>query len=270
MAAFFRRWITEHSDRFIMLSGAEDEARARREGKLAIGFNLEGMYALRYQADLLFLLYDLGVRWALLVYNRQNLVGSGVYDPVDEGITPFGRKVVPEMDRIGMIKCLSHTGHRTVRDILACSELPCIFSHSNADAVWPHARNIPDDLIVACAQAGGVIGVNGIDLFLGPGNANPQAMADHIDYIVQLVGIDHVGIGTDYGYTVAGESEEPPSDPAFWPASYYSRSRGEIPALPPEHIAQMLASLQQRGYGREDIAKVAGGNMLRVALSVWR
>ncbi|WP_052659267.1 membrane dipeptidase [Pseudomonas sp. LFM046] len=270
MAAFFRRWIAEHSDRFILLSGVEDVARARREGKLAIGFNLEGMYAIRDQADLLSLLYDLGVRWALFVYNRQNLVGCGVHDPVDEGLTPFGRKVVAEMDRIGMIKCLSHTGHRTVRDILACSELPCIFSHSNADAVWPHPRNIPDELIVACAQAGGVICVNGIDLFLGPGNANPLAMADHVDHIVQQVGVDHVGIGIDYGYTVEGEPEDPPSDPAFWPASHYSRPRSEVPTLPPECISQMLASLRQRGYSKEDIAKVAGENMLRVAQTVWR
>jgi Zn-dependent dipeptidase, microsomal dipeptidase homolog len=270
MAAFIRRWITENEDRFILLKGVEDIERARREGKLAIGFNLEGMYAIRDQLDMLPLLYDLGVRWALFVYNRQNLVGSGVHDQVDGGLTSFGRKVVAEMDSIGMIKCLSHTGHRTAYDILALSQQPCIYSHSNADALWPHARNIPDALITACAETGGVICVNGIDQFLGPDSASAQGMADHIDHIAQLVGIDHVGIGIDYGYAVSGPAEDPPSDPAFWPSSHYQRPKSDVPTLPPEEIPTVLSILAERGYGPADIAKVAGENMLRIARHIWR
>ena len=268
MAAFCRRWLKDHTDRFVLLQGLADVDDARRTGRLAVGFNVEGAFAIGDQLDAVSLLYDLGVRWMLLVYNRSNLAGSGVHDPVDQGLTPFGRRLAAEMDRVGMIKCVSHTGYRTALDVLDASQVPCIFSHSNALALKRHARNIPDELIRACAATGGVVGINGLNIFLGDGGPEAALMADHIDHVAQLVGIDHVGIGTDYGYMSAADIGDVLSDGAFWPDGHdYDKA---IECVPPEAIGDVVGCLEGKGYGPADIAQVLGGNMRRLAAAVWR
>jgi membrane dipeptidase len=266
MAAFCRRWLKERSDRFILLDCVEDIQRAKREEKLAIGFDIEGMFPIGSQVDAISLLYDLGVRWMSFVYNRRNLVGSGVHDPEDEGLSEFGREVAAEMDRVGMIKCLSHTGYRTAMDVLSLSQKPCIFSHSNALSLKAHARNIPDELIKACAATRGVVGINGISIFLG-GRADPRRMAEHVDRVVQVAGIDHVGVGTDYGYLGSVELAETITDANYWPPGNEYESR--IECIAPEQIASVGDCLRSKGYGEEDIAKVFGANMMRVASAVW-
>jgi membrane dipeptidase len=269
MAAFARRWINENEDRFVLLNDVSDIERARREGKLAVGFNIEGSYCVGDQLDTVSLLYDLGVRWMLFVYNRQNLAGYGVHDDEDKGLSDFGRKLAAEMDRVGMIKCCTHTGYRTAMDILEASDKPCIFSHSNARALKDHARNIPDDLIRACAETNGVIGVNGINIFLGNGGPDPQLMVEHIDYIAQLVGVDHVGLGFDHGYMDLAELNDVLAGGSdFWPAgNEYDK---EIDCVPAEGIGAIIEGLEGKGYREADIAGVLGENMLRVARAVWR
>lgn len=267
MAAFCRRWLKDNSDRFILLQQVQDIDRARGENKLAVGFNIEGLYSVGDQTDALSLLYDLGVRWAAFVYNRRNKVGSGVHDPQDQGLTALGRSVAAEMDRIGMIKCLSHTGYRTAMDVLRGSSKPCIFSHSNCKALKDHARNISDELIRACAATGGVVGINGLNIFLG-GRADARRMADHIDHVAQVAGIDHVGLGFDYGYLGSTTLIETITDSDYWPAG--NEYDAPIECVPPEQIATLQGCLLSRGYSTEDIAKVLGANMLRVASSVWR
>jgi membrane dipeptidase len=267
MVAFCRRWLKEHPDRFILLDGVEDIRRAKRENKLAVGFDVEGMFPVGSQVDAISLLYDLGVRWMLFVYNRRNLAGSGVHDPEDEGLTAFGRQLAAEMDRVGMIKCLSHTGYRTAMDVITLSEKPCIFSHSNSFALKAHARNIPDELIKACAATRGVVGINGLSIFLGD-RADPQLMADHIDHVVQVAGIDHVALGTDYGYLGAVKLSETITDTNYWPpGNEYERT---IDCIAPEQIGEVSECLRRKGYSDDDIAKVFGGNMIRVASAVWR
>lgn len=270
MAAFARRWLREHDDRFLLIENLSDIDRARREGKLAVGFNVEGLYALGDRTDVLSLFRDLGVRWVLMVYNRRNGVGSGVHDDIDEGLSDLGRRAVAEMDDLGIVKCLSHTGHRTARDVLAMSRRPCIFSHSNAAAIWPHARNIPDDLIRACAATGGVVGINGIALFLGEGPATALRMADHIDHVAQLVGVAHVGIGSDYGYQVPGHiGGAIPTESFFWPAGNGYGERRDHGVIEPEELPELFDILARRGYGEADLAAIQGGNLLRVAGQVW-
>lgn len=269
MGAFFRRWLSENSDRFVLLGDVSDIEHARREAKLAVGFNVEGSYCIGDQIDAVSLLYDIGVRWMLFVYNRQNLAGYGVHDEDDKGLSDFGRKLAAEMDRVGMIKCCTHTGYRTAMDVLEASAKPCIFSHSNARALREHARNIPDELIKACAATDGVVGVNGINIFLGEGAADPGMMVEHIDYIAQLVGVDHVGLGFDSGYMDLAELNEIlTSGSDFWPAGNdYDK---DVDCVPAEGIGAIVEGLERKGYAEGDIAKVLGSNMLRVARAVWR
>ncbi len=273
MAAFARAWLRARPDHYLLIETVDDIETARREGKLAVGFNVEGLYSIGDQLDALALYRDIGVRWALFVYNRENRLGSGVHDLEDKGLSAFGRNVAAEMDRLGIIKCLSHTGHRTARDILDASERPCIFSHSNASALWPHARNIPDDLILACADTGGVIGINGIATFLGDGPASPAAMADHIDHVVQLVGPTHVAIGTDFGYSFPGElvpeGAGAPLANDFWPEGNGYGAVTTHSVVEPEEIPDLYRILEERGYSSTDLAAIMGGNLLRVARAVW-
>ena len=119
--------------------------------------------------------YDLGVRSMLLTYNGENQAGFGCHAANDTGLTSFGRGVVDEMNRVGMMVDVSHCGYRTSMDALECSASPVIFSHSSMRAVWDHERNIRDDQARACAATGGVIGINGVGIFLGDNDISVQA-----------------------------------------------------------------------------------------------
>ena len=200
--ASLRHWLKARPADYALVGTAEDIERAKAAGQLAVAFDIEGANAIGDQLSLLELYRDLGVRWMLLAYNNNNHVGGGCQDE-DSGLTAFGREVVIEMERLGMLVCCSHTGHRTARDVLAMASRPVIFSHSNPSALKAHPRNIPDELIRACAATGGVVGINGIGTFLGDNDNRSETFARHIDYVVQLVGPEHVALGLDYVFDSA-------------------------------------------------------------------
>jgi membrane dipeptidase len=141
--ASMRRWLLDRPEHYLLIQAASDVARARESGRLAVAFDIEGANAIGDQISLLEAYEALGVRWMLLACNRNNRVGGGCQDE-DMGLTSFGREVVREMERLDMLVCLSHTGHRTACDALAMAQKPVIFSHGNPGAVRPHPRNIPD------------------------------------------------------------------------------------------------------------------------------
>lgn len=183
--AHFRHWVRGHSDRFMLIEKVADIHEAKRSGRLGVLFDLEGTVALGDQLSMIELFYDLGVRWMLMAYNRNNSVAGGCQDQ-DQGLTGFGRAVLDEMLRVGMIPCCSHTGWKSAKEVLDYVDGPVIFSHSNAHAVYPHQRNIPDELIKACAATGGVVGVNGIGIFLGENDNSIETWFRHLDHMVQL------------------------------------------------------------------------------------
>ena len=268
VAASFRRWFAARPDLYILARGVADIDRAREEGKLAVFFDIEGMAPFdQGDAGLVQLFHDLGVRWMLIAYNRNNAAGGGCYDE-DPGLSDHGRAILAEMKRVGMMVCCSHTGHRTAREVIEEAGNPVIFSHSNASAVHPHTRNIPDELIEACARTGGVVGVNGIGVFLGDNDDRAETLVRHIDHMVQLVGPDHVGIGLDYVYDqqelaehLVTMRETFADDPTY---------RQQIRMVGPEALPAIVAGLQARGYADSDIGKILGGNWRRVAGQVWR
>ena len=164
--------------------------------------------------------HRLGVRQMLFAYNRNNAAGGGCHDE-DIGLTPFGRAVVAEMNRVGMTVDASHCGHRTSLEAMEVSAKPVIFSHSNPWALTARGRNIRDDQIRGCAATGGVIGLNGIGHFMDDPEARSESVFRRIDYVVQMVGAEHAGIGLDYPFPVGGEEIDALllRHPEFWPPS---------------------------------------------------
>ena len=264
----WRRQILRAPDSFQLVGSADDIAAARQAGRLVVGFDLEDTNPLGGEVSMVQTYYDLGVRSMLLTYNGENLAGFGCHAARDDGLTSFGRDVVDEMNRAGMMVDVSHCGYRTSMEAIERSSAPVIFSHSSMRGIWEHDRNIRDDQALACAATGGVIGINGVGIFLGDNDASPAAMARHIDYAVQLVGLEHVGIGTDYVFDNDDLSQELARYTQVFPASYQQWDSYKF--VEPEQLPRLEAELRGLGYSAEDIAAIMGGNFLRVAKAVWK
>ncbi len=263
----YRAWYGARPERYVLAGSAADLRAAKAQGKLAIVFDIEGMNALDGQPERVAQYYDLGVRWMLIAYNHANPAGGGCLDE-DPGLSELGRAAIVEMERAGMLLCCSHTGWRTAREAIEASRAPVILSHSNAHALWPHPRNAPDELMLACARTGGVIGINGIGPFLGEGPASALGMVKHIEHALGLVGEDHVSIGLDYSFDQASTraylarmSED---------ARRKLRLEGELTMAPPETFPELAQLMLDRGHRPEVVRKVLGGNLLRLAEQVWR
>lgn len=268
MLAHFRSWIKNHSDRYLCVEHVGDVGLAKASGRLGIFFDIEGANAVGDQLSLVSLYYDLGVRWMLMAYNRNNRVGGGCLDD-DAGLTPFGLALVAEMNRVGMVPCCSHTGKRTALEVIAASSTPVILSHSNPRAVWNHPRNVDDELIRACARRGGVIGINGVGPFLGD-DATSETLARHVDYAVQLVGVEHVGIGLDYVFDQDELQAAFAATPHLFGADAQRYGNGGCEFASPEQIPELAAELAGMGYSDGDLRSVLGANWLRVAREVWK
>ncbi len=267
MIAALRHWLLARPEEYLLLLEADDVERARSSGRLAVGFDIEGANAVGDQLSLIQLYYDLGVRWMLMAYNTSNRAGGGCQDE-DGGLTKFGRAMVTEMERVGMLLCLSHTGHRTVREVIAMATQPLIFSHSNCAALHPHPRNIPDDLIRACAATGGVVGINGVGIFLGKNDISSETYARHVDHVVQLVGPAHVSIALDYVFDITELEEHLEKMKGTFPPGLGYEMGARF--VPPEQLEEIVGTLQGWGYSNADRTALLGGNLLRLAKQVWK
>lgn len=247
----------------------DDIEAAKAAGQLAVLMHFSGTRCLDRNLNLIEVFYSLGVRHNLLVFNITNSAGGGCADAVDGGLTRFGRRVIEEMERVGMIVDLSHTGSRTAHDALDAATRPVIFSHSNCSALQPHYRNISDDLIRACAATGGMIGISCASNYLGVQKASGDAIATHIDHVVQLVGIDHAGLGLDIVFDEAALNASFRASPDEWPEVQNPGWQG-YNYISPAQSVDVTRSLVRRGYSTADVQKVLGLNWLRVARDTWR
>lgn len=262
-----RHWLKARPNEYVLLTTAEDVELAHATGRLAVGFDIEGANAIADQPSLISLYYDLGVRWMLLAYNNNNRAGGGCQDN-DSGLTAYGREIVAEMERVGLQVCCSHTGHRTVRDVFEVATKPVIFSHSNPSAVHSHPRNIPDDLIRACAATGGVVGINGIGSFLGKNDNSSETFARHVDHVVQLVGPQHVALGLDYVFDTQELDDYVSKMSHTFPAEFgYEKG---VRMVAPEQLENIIQILLGWRYSDADLQAILGGNLMRLAREVWR
>lgn len=260
----FKEVAKAESDWLTIGTSLADIDRGRREGKLVIGLNVQDTVQLEMDLTRIATLYAVGVRHMLLAYNVRNFVADGCAEPADAGLSIFGRQVVREMHRVGMVVDLSHTGRRSSLEAIEISELPTIFSHSNVYALCAHIRNIHDEQIRACAAGGGVIGVVGVGAFIGDVQARSESLFRHIDYIASLVGPQHVGLGTDYNPDPEGAyASMLATKDSMWPDPTGTQLY-EGRAVQPEQLAELVEIMLAHGYSVEVIKGILGANFRRV------
>jgi membrane dipeptidase len=265
--SYMRHWISSRPEMYRLVSTVADVRRCKRENKLGIIFDVEGMTPVQEQLSFVQTFYELGVRWMLIAYNKNNSAGGGCLDS-DTGLTNLGRTIIDEMERVGMVLCLSHTGSRTAMEALEYARKPAIFSHSNPSGDTPHSRNISDRLIRACAEKGGVIGLNGIGPFLGAGKDLVASLVRQLRYIIDLVGAQHVGLGLDYVFDRDELRGFVRANPGLFPTGL--SSTGELALIEPEAIEEIAESLAKANLPDADIRGILGENWLRLAEVVWR
>lgn len=248
-------------------AGLADVEAITGAGGIAVVFDLEDSNPLDDDLDNLAALVEHGVRTLLPTYNHANRAGSGCLDATDGGLTAWGRAIVDEMNTVGMVVDGSHCSTRTGLDLCDVSTRPVVYSHSCMAAVWDHPRNITDDQARACADTGGVVGITGVGIFLGPNTPTLEAMTRHLEYAVELVGVEHVGVSTDYSFDHTELTEEMAANPQFFDDSY--TRWGPIQWMPPETWLELGEHLSARGWADTDIGAVLGGNFHRVAVQSW-
>lgn len=238
------------SDDFFLARGTADIERAKAEGKVAALLSIEGAEAIGESIEELHAFYDRGVRLMGLTWNRRNALGrgAGTGDPAVDGtggLTEFGKRVVREMEELGMVVDASHLSDEALDDLLALARRPVIASHSNSRAVHPHRRNLRDEQAAGIAATGGLVGVTfpGVFVDSDPARVTKERVLEHLERLIEVAGPDHVGLGSDFdGFT-------PPYGVAF-------SSPAELPWI--------TEALLKGGYSPETVAKVMGGNWMRV------
>ncbi|OIQ70062.1 membrane dipeptidase [mine drainage metagenome] len=215
---------------------------------------------------------SLGVRQIHFAYNRNNSVAGGCHDE-DTGLSALGRRMVQAVNAAGMLMDCSHTGRRSSLDIMAASAHPVVFSHANPLALVTHGRNITDEQIRACAATTGVICVSGVARFLGIAEPTAPDVARHAAYVADLVGVQHVGIGLDIGFSQSDLDDQPPGDfdrSYWWPRSAgYANGIGDMGYTPVDTWQKLDHALQAVGMHPHEATLVLGANMARVARQVW-
>jgi membrane dipeptidase len=260
------REIIKYPELYIEATCVNDILRAKIEKKLAIVFDLEGINWIKADVEKLALCQTLGVKQMVLAYNKSNSAGGGCQEHT-KGLTQFGKKVVKKMNQFGIIIDCSHAGIKTTYDIMETSMHPVVFSHSNPFSLCEHERNITDKQIKICAQVNGVIGINGISLFLHNKDISSKNIVENIDYIAQLVGSEHVGLGLDYVFDSKEVSMIVKKKPNFFPEN---QGYHEVNTATPEQFQEIFSLLLNRGYSKNDLENIMGKNFLRVASAVWK
>jgi membrane dipeptidase len=276
--AAWHRCLREREDLLLVTRASHVEV-AKRSGRLGIYFHIQGTDPIEDNLDLVDLYKRLGVGIIQITYNTKNRVGDGCEEPTDSGLSRFGAKLIERLNAARVIVDCSHTGLRTSLGAIERSSAPVVLSHSNVAAMQPSARNVADELIVAIAGSGGVIGVCGFPPMVAAKQApSLDEFVGHIDALVERVGIDHVGLGIDYYAGQAGLASDEEAlrmyeeavRSGIWGQAYPPPPHRYPAGIEtPRTLSVLTARLLERGYGETDVRKILGENWLRVMGTVW-
>jgi membrane dipeptidase len=218
--------------------------------------------------------FQLGIRMMHLTYQRRNMIGDGCGETSNAGLSDFGRHAIAEMNRIGVIPDCAHSGWQTSLEAAKVSTRPVVASHSTCAAIHPHIRSKPDEVIQAIVDSGGYIGICCISKFLR-GAGDISSLLDHIQYVTKKFGVDHVAIGTDVAYSSQNSSPESRKLPkrsrsrepfrSLWPKDDFAETAEMTTSLAWTNWPLFTVGLVQRGYSDDEIRKIIGGNVMRVA-----
>lgn len=273
---FFASWsgfIGRNADLFCQVAKAEDIERAKAAKKIAVIMGVQNSDHFG-SPDEVKAFYDVGQRVSQLTYNSQNLIGSGATDRIDGGVSDYGAAIIKAMNDVGMLVDLSHCGDRTTLDGIALSQGPVAITHSNCRALNNHPRLKTDEAIVALAKKGGVMGITGVRNFVRDKEPTTvDHIVDHIDHVVKLTAIEHVGIGTDSdlnGY----DDMDPAQNKALragYKSSYAFRDKLDTDGFDsPKRFYDLTEALIRRGYSDANIQAILGGNFRRLLGQVWK
>ena len=274
IAAWIRR-SREYEDILMQARSSQDILGAKETGRVGYILGWQNASPIENDLDRLALFHALGVRIIQITYNERNLLGNGCYERTDEGLSRFGVDAVKEMNRLGILIDLSHVGDRTTLEAAELSQQPVACTHANARSFFDHVRNKTDEALTLIAERGGVIGANAFPPFLRRGfESTVEDYVDTMEDLVERVGIDHVGIGTDYcqdqpkaffSWIFSQQGTKYPEQPLDFPDPLLHPEGMETP----DKLSSVATELVRRGYPSEDITKILGGNWLRLFREVW-
>ena len=222
--------------------------------------------------------FQLGIRMMHVTYQRRNMLGDGCAETANGGLSDFGKLAIAEMNRQGVLVDIAHSGWQTSLEAAKVSTKPVVASHTTAAGLHHHIRSKPDEVLKALAGSGGYAGICCISQFLG-GKCDINAFLDHIDYVVKKIGIDHVAIGTDVAYSsrpsgnnsikLSPRRKSRTRFAALWPKETLTATETARESIAWTNWPLFTVGLVQRGYRDEDVKKIIGGNVLRVAKAVF-
>jgi membrane dipeptidase len=262
-----------NADTFSLVGRAEDLDHAKSQRKVAVIMGIQNSEHFREPKDVKEF-YQLGQRCSQLTYNSQNLIGSGSTDRVDGGVSDFGAEIIKAMNEVGMLVDVSHSGDRTTLDAMEVSSVPIAITHSNCRALNNHPRLKTDEAIRKLATKGGVMGITGVRNFVRDKEPTTvENMVDHIDHVAKLVGVEHVGIGSDAdlnGYDDMPEDQRKELRAAY-KASYAFRDKLDTDGFDhPQKVFDLTEVLIKRGYSDDNITAILGGNFRRLLAGTWK
>lgn len=273
---FFGGWngfLAQHSDDFLRITQPADLDRVKSTGKAGVLLGLQDSDHFTKPDDVDYF-HGLGQRVSQLTYNSRNLIGNGSTERRDEGISDFGVSIVERMNKVGMAVDVSHCGDRTTLDAFELSKKPVLVTHSNCRALTPaHPRCKTDEAIQKLGKSGGVMGITGVRMFVRDKEPTTiEHVLDHFDHVAKLIGVEHVGIGSDVD--LDGYDKMPPDElkqlRAGYKGSYGFRDKVDIEGLDhPKRMFDLTEGLIRRGYSDADIEGILGGNFKRVLKEIW-
>ncbi len=274
-----------YRDTVSQIKNTEDILEAKKNKKTGVVLGFQNSSPIENRLERLELFHRLGVRIIQITYHEANLLGSGCYERYDYGLTYFGVDAVREMNRLGILIDLSHVGIQTTMDTIVSSEKPVSVTHANLKSHLDMPRNKEDDAMKLLAEKGGVIGATCINSMLRDGKqATAQDYVNVIDEMVEKLGVDHVGIGTDYtqdqqeSFWRYISSQQGTSFPLKAISNIYPKDMSNlseqryypIDLETPDKLPILAELLMDKGYKADEISKVLGGNWLRLFNDVWQ